>query len=742
MLHSLSEPIREAIEAARTPSAPQIILRLLRLVDDDQASMSDVARLIEQDPGLCARMLAAANASSMQRGRPIRNMESCLRALGHRQIRVIATCLAVQHLIDEHMNPRIVDLSVFWAHSMLVAELARAVAVAVAYPQPEEAYLAGLLHDIGQLLLVEALGEPYLQLLAGCTDEAALPEQELRDFGTHHGEVGTCLADSWQIDSPFADGILYHHLPAWEIAGATVLPQVVWLAHALTGSEEIPDTLVSVATQMFPEIDRQRLLMMRSDAEKRIWQAANALGINPADGTVAGGAAGLPRLRKIRQRSEMDPQAQLVMLVGHKALLQTLQQDLLAIEGNAELLLALRETARLLFDLPRIAFLLGDPANGQLSGQDIHGQAPIFSQLHHFADPQSSLLILAAASQQICSSFDPQTAVRSMKDLQFARAFASAGLLCIPMLSGTRCVGVIVAGVSAGRYARLARRLPVLANFGRIAGTCLEERRLAQSIREQSEAAAALRFTRQARRIIHEAGNPLTIIKGYLRLLDGKLPPEAEVRHELAVLGEEIERVSSIIQRMSDAPQQEIEDASMDIGDQLREILLLYRESLFDGRGIQIETLFPSEPIRVCCDGDSIKQILLNLWKNASEALGHGQTLTLSLTDNIFHQGRHFAELRLADNGPGISTTALKALHQLPGGERGDGPRGIGLSIVGSLTQRLGIPVTCRSQAGEGTIISLLLPTVETVEHEKEKRVGAPLGEQATRLAIPQRDRQ
>lgn len=740
MQHSFSEPIREAVKAARMPSPPQIVLHLLRMVDDDQSGHADIARLIEQDPGLCAQILTAANTPAVRRGRPLRSIESCLRALGNRQVRIIATCLAVQSLTDARVSLQVVDLSAFWMHSLLVAELSRDIAVATAYPHPEEAYLAGLLHDIGQLLLISALGEPYMQLLAGCIDEAALPDHELKDFGTHHGEVGTCLADSWHLDSPFADGILYHHLPASEIVGATVSPQIVWLAHASTCTEEIPDTLVSVAVQMFPEIDKQRLQTMRFDAEQRARQSANALGINSADGTVASSAAGLPRLRKTRQRREPDPHAQLAMLVGNKALLQTLQQDLFAIEGHQDLLLALRETARLLFDLPRIAFLLGDPATGQLSGQGITGQAPIFSQPHNFADPKSSLLMLAASSQQIRASFEKQTSAHSLKDLQFSRAFSSPGLLCIPMLSGTRTVGVIVAGVSAGHYGRLAHcRLPALADFGRIAGGCLEERRLAQSIRVQSETAAALRFTRQARRIVHEAGNPLTIIKGYLRLLDGKLPPEVEVRHELAVLGEEIERVSSIIQRMSDVPQEAVDDTSLDICDQIRELLLLYRESLFDGRGIQVETNFPADPIRVCCDGDSIKQILLNLWKNASEALVRGQTMTLSLTDNIFHQGRHFAELRLADNGPGINVLALKTLHQLPSGERGDSARGIGLSIVGTLTQRLGIPVTCRSQAGEGTIISLLLPTADTADQDQKTGSNS---EQTARLAAPNRDRQ
>lgn len=737
MLHNLPEPVRDTIEAAHTPSPPQIVLRLLRMVDDEPSNYADIARLVEQDPGLCARVLAAANAPALRRGQSLRNVESCLRALGSRLVRVIATCLAVQCLIDERQTSQTVDLSFFWTHSALVAELSRDIAVMVDYPHPEEAYLAGLLHDVGQLILVSALGEQYLQLVADCSDEATLAAHETRDFGAHHGQVGTSLVDSWQLDSPFADGILYHHLSDKEIIGATVLPQIVWLAHSLTCVDEIPGNLLDTAEQMFPELDSPRLRAARKDAEHRASQSARTLGI-AIDGTVSGGAAGLPRLRKSRAGDESDPRSQLASIIGNKALLQTLRQDLFAIEGHDELLLALRESARLLFGLRRVAFLLFDPLTGQLSGKGIAGQAPIFSQAHNFADAKGSLVALAATSQQIRSSHDQQPPLHSLKDQQFARAFASAELLCIPMLSGTRTVGVIVAGMSASQCNRLAQRLPALANFGRIAGNCLEDRRQAQSIREQSETSAALRFTRQARRIVHEAGNPLTIIKGYLRLLDGKLPEQADVRHELTVLGEEIERVSSLIQRMSEVPPEETAEFALDICDLIRELLLLYRESLFDARGIVFETLLPAEPIRVCCDADSIKQILLNLWKNASEALSRGQSLTLALTGNILHQGRPFAELRLEDNGPGMSATALKALHQPPGSERIDATRGIGLSIVGTLAQRLGIPVTCRSQSGEGTIISLLLPTAD--DATQEKKDSGTSGDRAARPPAHDRD--
>jgi HD-like signal output (HDOD) protein/signal transduction histidine kinase len=715
-MYSLPEPIRHAIESGRAPSPPQILLRLLQLVDDDCTTMAELAKLVEQDPGLCTRVLTAANSSAIRRGNRLRSIESCLTALGTRLVRSIATCLSVQSLFDERSASRTVDLSGFWTHSLLVAELSRSLATAIGYQRPDEAYLAGLLHDVGELILLSALGEPYLKLLATCGSEATLSELEVAQLGVHHGEIGTWLADQWQLDSPFADGILFHHLPAEQIVTAAQLAQVVWMAHALADCDEVPEELAKLADQMFGDSGSSRLLGLSNQAGQRMCMVADAIGIAPQEKAAGGSAGGLPRVLKLQTSPQPEASGQIASMIGHKALLQPLQDELLAIETNAEVLLALRESARILFELNRLAFLLCDPVDGQLTGKGLTGQAAIFGQVSILPEAHRSLAAAAAISKQICSSYDYQPApTKSLMDIQFARAFSSNGLLCIPMIAHGQAVGVIVAGLSAGQYDRLSRRQPCLANFGRIAGTSLNNWREAREACLRTAEAASAHFTRQARRMVHEAGNPLTIIKGYLRILDSKLPQEIGVRHELNVLKEEIERVASIVRRMSDMPAHMVDEQIVDVCELVRELLLLYRETLFDSKGIAVEVILPREAIGIACDRDSTKQILLNLWKNASEALASGQHIRLTLTDGIRHQGRHFAELRIDDNGPGMNEAAMSSLHRPASGRIGS-TRGIGLSVVGALAQRLGIPVTCRSKPGLGTMISLLLPTADQRE--------------------------
>jgi HD-like signal output (HDOD) protein len=183
--------------------------------------MTELARLVEQDPGLCTRVLTAANSSAIRRGNPMRSIESCLIALGTRLVRSIATCLSVQSLFDERAAAA--DRSTCQRSGPTRCSPPSCLAASPRQPattRPDEAYLAGLLHDVGELILLSALGDPYLQDPCRCRGEAALSELETEKLGVHHGEIGTWLADQWQLDSAFADGILFHHLPADQIVTA------------------------------------------------------------------------------------------------------------------------------------------------------------------------------------------------------------------------------------------------------------------------------------------------------------------------------------------------------------------------------------------------------------------------------------------------------------------------------------------------------------------------------------------
>jgi signal transduction histidine kinase len=572
--------------------------------------------------------------------------------------------------------------------------------------------MAGLLHDIGELILLSALGSPYAELLGNNPDETLLISQEMTRFGVHHGEIGTWLTDKWQLDSSFADGILFHHASAAEIVTAAALPQLIWIAHALLEHEEIGEDLVALQASMFGACSVEQLMVLRNQAEQRTRMLGEALNLKLPEKL-----SGLQVWEKLRVAPTTDvtvedPESELAAMLGGMALLQPLQHDLFALESDAEILLSLKESARILFDLNRVAFLFANPSDGTLSGKTIGGQPAIFRQIEIPLDEQRSLAATSVVRQELCSTFEARFSERSsLIDVQFARALSTSGLLCIPMSARSRTIGVMVCGLSAGQFERLARRLPWLLNFGKIAAISLEALREAKSYREQAETEAASRFTRQAHRVIHEAGNPLGIIKSYLKILDRKLPSDTGVREELEVLAEEIDRVAGIVSRMSEVPQDQLPGHEVDIEELIQELLMLYGAALFNNKGIKLETTLPNESLKTSCERNSLKQILLNLWKNASEALSNGQQFKISLTDNVIHNGQAYVQVRMDDNGPGMSDAAMRSIHTPPE-PTASGRRGLGLSIVGELARKQGIPITCRSQAGKGTSIALLLPKI------------------------------
>lgn len=711
----IPESVQESFDSGRIPSPPEILLRLMRTVEDEQATMGDLANIVEQDPGLASRILSVANSPALRQGRELKNLQTCLIALGTRLVRSLATCLSIQRLFDR--NPKL-DTSIvadYWSHSLLVGEIARSVAELAKYPHPDEAYLSGLLHDIGELILLSALGEPYRRFLINSAENPRLKAEEFQLFGTTHAEVGSWLIDHWELDSVLADGVAFHHSSAVQILTATSLPQIVWIAEALSTNVDNSPELGVVVNHSSLKLGMAALLTARERAIQRTRQIAEALGITiaeefPKRRTLIPAPA--PRSSEPANEAEED----IAAMVGGMALLQPLQQDLFQLGSDTEVLLALRESARILFDLPKVAILLANEKGDALTGEKVGAQSELFRQLSIPLISSRSLVAAAVIGRQVRTTFDQAEALPLM-DLQLSRALSADGLLCIPMLARNRVIGVMICGLSEKQHDRLQRRVSWLANFGKIAAISLDAVIEANKHRQLVEEELTHQFTRQARQIVHEAGNPLGIIKSYLKILERKLPEDG-VRQELTVLTEEIDRVANIVGHMTQSLKGRTETKSIDLVSVLNDFLLLYGDTLFNSKGIRIEMALPHAELPIQIDRDNLKQIVLNLWKNASEALVAGKTIKISVSDNIIHDGASYAQLRVDDNGPGMTEETIQTIYH-PKPISDSSQRGIGLSVVGSLAKQEGILITCRSQIGAGTSIALLIPKSRSSSSEQ-----------------------
>ena len=715
---TVPSPTLEALESLDLPTPPGAALAFLQAIAREDASMDQLADLVRREPALAARILSVANSAAFHTGSDMRSLKQTLQMLGVRTLHSIAASIAVREAFSSLPGTRAGDFDGFWRHSLMVAELAQAIATETAQAHPEEAYLAGLLHDVGELLLLGGLQADYGKLLGDAAGaEMTLVALEQAALQTDHAAVGAWLVERWRLPSFMADALLFHHHSLEEVALADPLTRVLWAAHACDAlaAHAAPDTAGFESAGLLVGLPAMLLARLVGQAQADVAALASALGVR-----AAAGQSSLPLWRVMPpqqpQPAHEGARDRLRDTVNAMATLQPLQHELAAADSEPQLLNAARESARILFGVRDVVFLLRTDASAALSALSLPGQPPQLQRLQVSLQPTAAgACSRAALTGRTCSTFEAGPAgPLAINDLQLARALGSEGLLCVPMAGGGVVLGVMVCPVGRLQAERLEQRLALLGSFaGLLAGHLQSWRTLRERDREL-EAATADRLRQRERQVVHEVSNPLSIIKNYLTLVRRKLPEGVQLGEELQVLHEEIERVGRIVRQLGEpAPEPAAagaEAGALDLNTAVESLRSLYAETLFGRAGIELalELQAPLAPTRA--DRDSLRQILLNLWKNAAEALPAGARVTTSTADNIHRDGRLYTQLCVADNGPGLPGDVMAALFQPLGGPRRAGHSGLGLSIVQGLVTRLGGDIACQSQPGRGTRFFILLP--------------------------------
>lgn len=210
------------------PALPQIVNRILESLNDERANIESLSEIVAGDPAVSVRLLAAAN-SGVFGGHKIASLRQAMMLLGIGRVRQITVATAI---IERFHTPLPFDSRRLWRHSVAVALCAQEIAINAGL-DAETAYMAGLLHDIGQLLLFVTDPYGYADVLRelGSGDEAIV-SCEREHFGLDHAEVGRELAARWNLPSAIALAIGGHHDLGNECP-PTALVDVVHVAEAL-----------------------------------------------------------------------------------------------------------------------------------------------------------------------------------------------------------------------------------------------------------------------------------------------------------------------------------------------------------------------------------------------------------------------------------------------------------------------------------------------------------------------------
>jgi HD-like signal output (HDOD) protein len=194
---------------------PEVALRIARMVDDPKSSATDIGREISNDAALTSRLLRVANSPAFGQNGKIATISRAITVLGVRQVRDLTVGLTAIRTFDGIGN-ELVTMESFWRHSVLCAVAASQIAARRNGSRGESPFIAGLLHDIGQLVLFSRapkLEREALLMTIDAVDDLALYACERQVLGFDHGAVGVALAQNWGLPQSLQECIQFHHEP-------------------------------------------------------------------------------------------------------------------------------------------------------------------------------------------------------------------------------------------------------------------------------------------------------------------------------------------------------------------------------------------------------------------------------------------------------------------------------------------------------------------------------------------------
>ncbi len=240
--------------ADELPPMPHVAGKAIEILNNPDNSLQKLSEVLEQDPSLLAMIIKVSNSALYSTGQEITNLQTAVAKLGLTIIRSLVLTAATRTLFPED-NPRITDLSTpLWRHVKSCGIAARIIAKASNYPDPEEAFVGGLLHDIGKLAILLNYPDEYAKIEQEMRHHATpscISEQQL--LGFNHADLGQMLTEKWHMPKALQTSIHYHHKPEDASQSYRQFTMLIHLADLTTHSLINPDAEYLETTWLSPD---------------------------------------------------------------------------------------------------------------------------------------------------------------------------------------------------------------------------------------------------------------------------------------------------------------------------------------------------------------------------------------------------------------------------------------------------------------------------------------------------------
>jgi putative nucleotidyltransferase with HDIG domain len=704
------------------PTLPHILIKLTDLCNRDDAQYEDLAQIIMYDAPLCATILGAWRSAEYDSSQKIGDVHQALHVLNINSLKTVILQAAFHRVLEKDSACASFSLQGFWGHSVLCAHLSEALAKTISCCSPGRAFLSGLLHDIGKLILAIHFPWEYDQILLRTHDNTEMLLAEEERLGASHSEIGAWMLNQWNLDPFISDAVLYHHESAERIRHAFPLVKILYAANILSKSMvDNDESKIQIAAGIL-ELSESDVKGVLTDAKDKVNEIAHSFDIDldlhkPVSQKAS--FSNHQQQQELSQRLTSTARDISLLYGASRSLFRTSDADSIMSSFQQGLQALFNIGKSLLFFYDKDKDMLIPRQNNSFESGDAITEAAIPLKR------DKSMLVSALFKGIPVNSIDYQkTTPLTIIDEQILHATRGEVLFCVPVVFEEQFFGVIAMGIDESRLFQLKKQLQLVTMFSNQAALALHVNRLGEqqpSLSQKQQFTAASIMTRK---VAHEVRTPLNIIKNYLKILERKISVANGGADEFKIINEEIDRVAVILDEFADDSQFKFQSTdTIDFNALISEVVTMFKESSLLGPHIAVHIEHDHRLPLITTDKNAMKQVLMNLMQNAIDALARGGTIQIATRYVPYQQkdegrlavGDDFksdcVEMIMRDNGPGIPDRLKQRLSEPYFTTKGEKHAGLGLYIVQNIVENLKGSITYESKEEVGgTSVRVVLP--------------------------------
>ncbi len=266
----------KVLASPKLPTLPAVAVKMLQLTSNPDVEYSDIADLVQYDQALSAKILKTVNSSYYSLQQPCPNIKRALTYLGLNTVKSLVLGFSLVDMTRQNGDG--FDLMDYWRRCVYAAAAARRIAMVTGTCDPDEAFIAALMQDIGMLAMHSVLGDEYDKLIEETDgNHMMVPHSETSSLGFNHAEVGAKLGERWNLPEQIVEPIRQHHTRNSPFGRQSPLVNAVILAFRISNLVSTRDRkpvldMVSAMSQMIfnltPEDERKILIATTEDARE------------------------------------------------------------------------------------------------------------------------------------------------------------------------------------------------------------------------------------------------------------------------------------------------------------------------------------------------------------------------------------------------------------------------------------------------------------------------------------------